>query len=302
MIYEAENSQKARVFLADNPNKNRALMFYDIIQEDSNAQLEAQVDRVMTLFVTSNYEGWTSTKKEDLNIMRIDVSKGANKEIVQEYKVQSTPYLVLLFNGNPIFQEIVDENTDDHVKDVLFKYPRQVSNNGVISQHLGNLNRGGYRPNYRPWAASGRYVAGSSNNFPSYLNSPGAQSSSTTMYPQTSNTNYGGPISVTNARSISYSPPGHFSSYPFTKASERDNPLPKGSPAVRPAASTVSHSATSTDSSKPNNESNPGSTNSACESQFGFKFYVSQIQVFNFLFPDQPRKYRFLSLNNPLLV
>lgn len=120
-VYEARNSDDVDFFLAHNPEENGAIMFYDPNQEQ-DTKVSQQVDKVLGVFKNIGEEGrstedWVNSLNDKVHLMRVDATNQDNARSVNDYRVSTTPLLVLLDYGEIQLMEIVGEKTLPHVKD-----------------------------------------------------------------------------------------------------------------------------------------------------------------------------------------
>ena len=123
-VYEATDSDEVNFFLSDDPKANIALMFYDEVQEVTSKDISASVDEILGVFLPEGEEGftdeeWVKSLAGNFSLMRVDSFGKENKEIVAEYGIISTPYLVILENGTVVLNETVDDSTIDDVEEIL---------------------------------------------------------------------------------------------------------------------------------------------------------------------------------------
>ena len=73
-VYEALSSEDVNLFINDDPHKNRAIMFYDEIQEISQKGLHKRDDKIISIFLGKGEknrlkEDWVDELKDGFNIM-----------------------------------------------------------------------------------------------------------------------------------------------------------------------------------------------------------------------------------------
>ena len=125
-VYEALTSEDVDFFLNHNPDENGALMFYDEIQESSSYTVGENVKKIIGIFLNIGEEGrstdeWVNSLNDKAHLMRINAFDRDNADIANSFRVSQTPFLVLLDNGKVIFEEVVGQDTYEHVKSVLYK-------------------------------------------------------------------------------------------------------------------------------------------------------------------------------------
>lgn len=123
-VFEAKAADNVDFFLKDNPDENKALMFYDTAQESKNPEVVESVKKVVSVFLGDGEDGksteeWVKNLKDKVNLMR--VSTADCKAAAEKFKVSKTPFIVLFDKEKPIFKEEVNENTFDNIKAVLDK-------------------------------------------------------------------------------------------------------------------------------------------------------------------------------------
>lgn len=129
-MYEARSSGDVDFFLAHNPEENGALMFYDPNQEKSDQKATDNINAIISIFKNIGEEGrseedWVNQLNDKIHLMRIDATLEDNARTVQEYKISSTPILILLDYGKIMFMEQLSDKSFDHVKDLLMSQLEQ---------------------------------------------------------------------------------------------------------------------------------------------------------------------------------
>ena len=83
-VFEAGSSEDIEFFIHDDPIANRALMFYDEVQEVAQKRTTKLVDDVIGIFLNKGEDGrseekWVDDLDDGVNLMRVDYFKKENK-------------------------------------------------------------------------------------------------------------------------------------------------------------------------------------------------------------------------------
>ena len=125
-VFEATSSADVNTFISEEPDKNRAVLFYDEVQEVSQKDVHKRDDKIISIFLKKGEkerlkEDWIDKFKDGINLMLVDSFKKENSDIVKKFSVESTPYIVIFENHKTQFESVVDDKTFDKVKEVLLK-------------------------------------------------------------------------------------------------------------------------------------------------------------------------------------
>ena len=125
-VFEASSSEDASMFIRDDPHKNRAILFYDEVQEVSQKDVHKRDDKIISIFLKKGEkdrlkEDWVDKLKDEVNLMIVDAFKQENADIVRKFNVKATPYIIMFENHKTQFESIVDDKTFDKVKELLLK-------------------------------------------------------------------------------------------------------------------------------------------------------------------------------------
>lgn len=125
-VFEAGSSEDVDTFVSFEPDKNRALLFYDEVQDVANKDIHSKVDLITSIFFKTDdqyrlHEDWVDKLNGGVNMMRIDAFKTENDNVVKSFNVKSTPYLVIFENKNTQLETVIDDSTFDQVKEIFSK-------------------------------------------------------------------------------------------------------------------------------------------------------------------------------------
>ena len=138
-VYESNTSDDVEFFLEENPNENIALLFYSE-EKDIDPEWVTNIANIEGIFKSAEEGGSDEAWVKDLNgqvqMMRINVSDKNNKESVEVFKVNETPFIIIFDNGIPIFDGVVNSKSFPLVKDKLLS--RIVKKNDSISKQEVN--------------------------------------------------------------------------------------------------------------------------------------------------------------------
>ncbi|CAI2378462.1 unnamed protein product [Moneuplotes crassus] len=121
-IYEARNSDDVDFFMTHNPQENSALLFYDP-NEEASFETGKNIEKVSGVFKNIGEEGrtqesWVDQLNDKVHLMRIDVTKLENSQVVNDFRVNQTPLLILFDQGDVQLMEVISGKTFEHVKDI----------------------------------------------------------------------------------------------------------------------------------------------------------------------------------------
>ena len=125
-VFEAASSADVDTFINEEPEKNRAVLFYDEVQEVSQKDVHKRDDKIISIFLKKGEkdrlkEDWVDKLKDGVNLMLVDSFKKENSDIVKKFSVKSTPYIIIFENHKTQFESVVDDKTFDKVKELLLK-------------------------------------------------------------------------------------------------------------------------------------------------------------------------------------
>lgn len=123
-VYESRNSDDVDFFMEHNPETVAALLFYNFDDEQKNPEIKKNIDKVLSIFKNIGEDGrstdeWVNDLNDRVHLMRVDVTLNDNSRTTKEYKVGHTPLVVLMEHGRTMFEELVDTETYDHIKEVF---------------------------------------------------------------------------------------------------------------------------------------------------------------------------------------
>lgn len=125
-VFEADTSETVDFFIQESEKETMALLFYDGRTE--NQENEDKFSRlasiVLGIFMSQDQEGrsteeWVEFLDDKLHLMRIDVSKPELRRSVEEFNIEDVPYIVLQDKQRTILREKIDEETFDHLRQLL---------------------------------------------------------------------------------------------------------------------------------------------------------------------------------------
>lgn len=123
-VFEGHYGDDGFLFLDDNPDENRVLLFYSQEQFKGDQDLEDHADKVTGIFVNVGEEGrckesWVNDLHDKVNMMRLDKDSGNHERIYADFNVDTTPTVVVMKNSKIVLQEVVADHTFDHVKEIF---------------------------------------------------------------------------------------------------------------------------------------------------------------------------------------
>lgn len=123
-IYEARNSDDVEFFLEHNPEENGALLFYDPKQEEKDGTVHQNTEQILSIFKNVGEQGrstedWVDSLNDKVHLMKVNKTNVDSSRMVSEYKVGQTPLLILLDNGKVLLEEVVSDETYDHVYEIF---------------------------------------------------------------------------------------------------------------------------------------------------------------------------------------
>ena len=138
-VFEGASSENVKFFINDNPKANRALMFYDQVQEVAQKQTKKWADEVVGIFMPKGDPkrsklDWVDQLNDGVNLMRVDAYDSDNKEIVKEFGIDKTPYIIVFNEGKTQFEEVVDDFTPKRLKETLLLKPQVDKQNAGIGK------------------------------------------------------------------------------------------------------------------------------------------------------------------------
>ncbi|CAI2373132.1 unnamed protein product [Moneuplotes crassus] len=141
-IFEAYNSEDVSFFVQSDVKANVAIMFYDPFQEEGDYEIFKNVEKINGIFLSKgdparSVDQWVNSLNDGANLLRVDTMNPYNDDAKKSFHVSRTPFLVILEDGNVVFEEALRDGTYNHVRDVLDK-SNSASNNNFGSQNFGS--------------------------------------------------------------------------------------------------------------------------------------------------------------------
>ena len=125
-VFEAETSEDVDLFLEDFSEETIALMFYDSSEnnEEQKTWFSTLSSRILGVFMSEDQYGrstedWVEMFDDKLHLMRIDVSNKENSRSKEEFNINDAPYIILMEDRRTELREKMDDETYDHIKDLL---------------------------------------------------------------------------------------------------------------------------------------------------------------------------------------
>jgi hypothetical protein len=123
-VFEATCSDDVEFFIKHEPEKNRALLFYDEIQDISDKSVHEKTLKIISIFLKKDdkdrlKEDWVDTLKDGFNLMRINKAKKENEKAANSFNVKSTPLLIFFQDKQTKIDSVISEITFDDVKKLL---------------------------------------------------------------------------------------------------------------------------------------------------------------------------------------
>ena len=145
-VFEAESSEDVDLFLKENEQETIALFFYDseVDNTKNKGWFSSLSSKVLGVFMSRDQYGrenedWVEMFDDKLHLMRIDVRNPDLLRTKEEFNIEKAPYIVIQENQRTILREDVDENTYDHVREVLDKRPNIENKTGGAALKSFNL-------------------------------------------------------------------------------------------------------------------------------------------------------------------
>lgn len=156
-VYEAGTSEDVDLFLDDFQADTVALLFYDSNtdnqkDEDWFARLST---KILGIFMSSDQfgrstEDWVELFDDKLHLMRVDVRNPENLRAREEFNIEDAPYIVLQDKRRTILREKIDEETYEHVRELLERRPNMLHKTGGAALKSFNLEPDSEAPETAP--------------------------------------------------------------------------------------------------------------------------------------------------------
>ncbi|CAI2374352.1 unnamed protein product [Moneuplotes crassus] len=165
-IFEAYNSDDVAYFVKNEQDRNRAIMFYDAFQEEGSYQISNNVQKINGVFLNKGEPGrsddfWVDHLNDRVNLLRVDTLNPYNKQAMDSFHVAKAPFLIVLEDGNIVFEEAIRDGTYNHLRDVL-----DTSNSGNFNDYdFGTQNYGSGSNSFNSFEDSLQKYGGNSQQF-----------------------------------------------------------------------------------------------------------------------------------------
>lgn len=137
-VFEAERSEDVDLFLDENQKETCALLFYDSEAENTDTEgwFSALSSKVLGIFMSQDQYGrstedWVEMFDDKLHLMRVDVRSPDLMRTREEFNIEEDlPFIVIRDKQRTVLRELVNEDTYEHVRDLLDKRPNILHKTG----------------------------------------------------------------------------------------------------------------------------------------------------------------------------
>ena len=137
-VFEAERSEDVDLFLDQSQNETVGLLFYDSKAENTDTQgwFSSLTSKILGVFMSQDQYGrstedWVEMFDDKLHLMRIDARNDKLMRSREEFNIgEDLPFIVLQDKQRTILRENVNDDTYDHVRDLLDRRPNILHKTG----------------------------------------------------------------------------------------------------------------------------------------------------------------------------
>jgi len=137
-VFEAERSEDVDLFLDENQVETVGLLFYDSQAENTDTEgwFASLTSKILGVFMSQDQYGrstedWVEMFDDKLHLMRIDARNPNLMRSREEFNVQEDlPFIIIQDQQRTVLRERVNEDTYDHVRDLLDRRPNILHKTG----------------------------------------------------------------------------------------------------------------------------------------------------------------------------
>lgn len=145
-VFEAESSEDVDLFVQDYDTETIGLLFYDGSEDNSDDEdwFGRLSSKVLGIFMSNdqygrNTEDWVEMFDDKLHLMRVDTTNPDNLRAVESFFIDFVPFIIIMDNQRTVLREQMNEDTYDHVRDILDKRPNMLHKTGGAALKSFNL-------------------------------------------------------------------------------------------------------------------------------------------------------------------
>ena len=156
-VFEAATSEDVDLFLNDFQDETIAVLFYDsqIDNQEDEDWFAKLSSKILGIFMSKDQfgrstEDWVELFDDKLHLMRIDVRNPSNMRSREEFNIEDAPYIVLQDHRRTVLREKIDDETYEHVRQLLNRRPNMLHKTGGAALKSFNLEPDADAPETQP--------------------------------------------------------------------------------------------------------------------------------------------------------